>query len=320
MSIYAESREIAERFDRFYDGKGYRVLPPVPITSEIDPTVYLTNSATNLFKGYLGGGECLCARQPSMRTQILRDFYDRETETEYPTCFVSFGAFVPPEKLRKLVDDTVDFHTGIGFLPERMRLRVSARERILTEYARASRLGGKITRDERDHKYDHVYGGGLRGRALKLDYYQESLGRYKNLGYFLTIQRGEEILGAEYASSDQLILMRRRELRYGISASPMADILAADTFEQRRFADCVAGYANLVYEGLMPNSSDTNGRTLKKYIAGISYFGPKLGTPADAVPAIAMDYLALAYGEGVRTDRRLAGALPQALRRVWKDS
>ena len=189
MSNYRTIREISTAFDNFYLRRGYRALEPVKITSKVDKSVYLTNSATNLFKQYFGTQEWLCARQRSMRTQILGNYYDPMSETEFPSYFVSFGAFVSPDSLQRLIDDTIEFHKGIGFRSDRMRFRISEKETLLSSYANASALSGNIWQDSRDEKYDHVYGAGLRGRAIKLDYFQENIERYKNLGYFLTICR-----------------------------------------------------------------------------------------------------------------------------------
>ena len=61
-------------------------MVPVKITSGIDKTVYLINSATNLFKPFLSiSNTCVFAIQRSMRTQNLNDYYRKESETEYPT-------------------------------------------------------------------------------------------------------------------------------------------------------------------------------------------------------------------------------------------
>lgn len=281
----------------FFSDENYQILEPVRITSKVDRTVYLTNSATNLFKIHLDDGKFFCAQQRSMRTQILNDYYTETNETEYPSYFVSYGVFAPYHGIQKLIDDTISFHQKNGFKIEKMRLRVSTNERTFHDYINASELYNQVTLDPKDYKFNHQYGGGLYGRAIKLDYYQQGIQRYKNLGYFIVMYRGSEIVGAEYASSDQLLLMRMYEIKYGIAASAIADILGTDTFSQRRFADCIVGCSHLFYEGIRPNSSNTNGRTLKKYMAALSYFGRLINMPMEGIPQIIDKYLTLEYGD-----------------------
>lgn len=291
MSNYLEGLYVSSQFDNYCTEKGYCQIDSVDITSRIDKTVFLTNSATNLFKLHFGEQKSFYVRQKSMRTQILKDYYNPFTETEYPSYFVSFGTFTPIEKFQELIDDMIEFHVKIGFDISKMRLRISERETFLTKYAYASRLREKIVKDSRDYKYDHTYGMNIYGRAIKLDYYQDSIKRYKNLGYFLLIKKNNDILGCEYASSDQLILMRLKEIKYGIAVSNIADVLETNNFTQRRFADSVVGCSHLLYEGIRPNSSDTNGRTLKKYIAAMTYFGKELGIETGLLFSIIRQYL-----------------------------
>lgn len=297
MSNYSDNLFITSQFDQFYASRGYLRLEPARITSRIDRTVYLTNSATNLFKSHFGEKNCYFARQKSMRTQILTDYYREETETEYPTYFVSFGAFAPISCFGKLIEDTIDFHIHLGFLPEDMRLRISSEETFLADYAYSSILKDHVFSDHKGNKFDHVYGDGVYGRAIKFDYYQEKIQRYKNLGYFLVIKKDEEILGCEYASSDQLILMRLKQIRYAIAASNAADLFQTGTFMQRRFADSLVGTAHLIYEGIRPQSSDTNGRTLKKYISALKYFSQCLKIAEADIPRMVDQYLNLEYGK-----------------------
>lgn len=291
-----ELRDIRNNFDCFFSSHGYMHLENVSITSGIDKTVYLTNSATNLFKLHFGDGKCYFARQRSMRTQGLGDFYDENKENEYPSYFVSYGVFAPIEKFEKLISDTIAFHIKIDFSQCKMRLRISSKETFLLPYVKTSCLNNQVFLDEKDSKFDHSYGSGIRGRAIKLDYYQDTIFRYKNLGYFIVITKEDEIIGCEYASSDQLIRMRQKEIKYGIAVSSIADILDTSTFSHRRFAESIVGTAHLLYEGLRPTSSNTNGRTLKKYIAALSYYGTRLSYSVTDVSIIIKCYLEIEYG------------------------
>lgn len=292
----SELRELRNCFDRFFSSCGYTQLKNAGITSGIDKTVYLTNSATNLFKLHFSDDGCFFARQRSMRTQTLCDFYDEKKENEYPTYFVSYGVFAPVENFEKLISDTIAFHIRIGFSQCKMRLRISSKETFLLPYVKTSCLNNQVFLDDKDSKFDHSYGANICGRAIKLDYYQDTMLRYKNLGYFLVITKGDKILGCEYASSDQLILMRQKEIKYGISVSSIADILETSTFSQRRFADSIVGAAHLLYEGIRPTSSNTNGRTLKKYVAALSYYGTRLSYSVADISKIIKRYLEIEYG------------------------
>lgn len=231
-----------------------------------------------------------------MRTQALGDFYDEKKENKYPTYFVSYGVFAPIEKFEKLISDTIAFHIQIGFSQCKMRLRISSKENFLLPYVKTSCLNNQVFLDDKDSKFDHGYGLRIRGRAIKLDYYQDTIFQYKNLGYFLVITKEDKILGCEYASSDQLIMMRQKEVKYGIAVSSIADILETCTFSQRRFADSIVDTAHLLYEGLRPTSSNTNGRTLKKYIAALSYYGANLSYSLTDISKIIKSYLEIEYG------------------------
>ena len=93
MDLALEHETLEKKFASFFASHGYTELDAVDIASRVDKTVYLVNSATNLFKLFLSNGDTrIFVAQPSMRTQILHDYYCEENETEYPTCFKSFGS------------------------------------------------------------------------------------------------------------------------------------------------------------------------------------------------------------------------------------
>lgn len=151
-------------------------------------------------------------------------------------------------------------------------------------------------------KYNHVYGGAFTGRAIKIDYYQEWQRKYKNLCYIILILENNIPIGAELATSDQLILMRLFNRQYAISMAKIADLLKTDTFEQRRLADSVVGVSNLISEGIRPNSSNTNGRTFKKYMKAISYFSNALSISLEERIDIVHDYIFQEYGVEINQD------------------
>lgn len=300
MTTVSEHKELEKKFELFFMEHGYLKLDPVGITSGIDKTVYLINSATNLFKSYFSGRNvCVFVIQPSMRTQNLNDYYREEYESEYPTCFESYGVYVSTEHIKKLISDTIAFFVSIGFEIPRMRVRASFEDSVLLEAIESSTLKNMITMDKRTEKYDHVYGLGITGRAIKLDYYQEWQMKHKNLCYFIIIYVDGVPKGAELATSDQLILMRLKNQKYAISVAKVAELLPVGTFEQRRFADSIVGAANMIFEGIRPNSSNTNGRTLKKYIKAISYFGDMLDIPLTERSTIIERYIHLCFATKV---------------------
>lgn len=289
--------ELECSFINFFESNGYQRLAPVPISSHVDRSVYLINSATNLFKPYFSSNHCVFAIQHCMRTQTLSDYYNEERESQYPTTFDSYGAFVPASLLCKILKDTIELFSSIGFEFSKMRMRISCNDIVLLSAVSQSLPSIRVELDERSEKYDHKYGDGITGRAIKLDYYQEWQKKYKNLCYFILIYLGSSPVGVELATSDQLIIMRSQNKKYGISVSKIADILPMSVFGERRFADSVVGAAHLLYEGLKPNSSTTNGRTLKKYIAALQYFSKLLGRSENEVISIVLKYITMEYGE-----------------------
>lgn len=296
MNTVQEHQLLEKHFKSFFQSRGYNYLESVPVTSGLDPSVYLINSATNLFKPFLGRKYVrVFAIQPSMRTQILKNYYCREVETEYPTCFDSYGVYVSMEYVSKLVLDSIELFLTLGFCPKQMRVRTSGKDEILLGPVHDSVLRHRIELDTRTEKYDHAYGCSLTGRAIKIDCYQEWQKKYKNLCYIILIFKGGMPQGAELATSDQLILMRAFNHQYGVSVSRIADLLSMDTFEQRRFADSVAGASRMLYEGLRPNSSNTNGRTLKKYLKAVLWFGNKLDFSVEKCVNIVCEYIRLEY-------------------------
>lgn len=292
MTLALEHEILEKEFTSFFVSHGYTELAAVDITSRIDKTVYLVNSATNLFKPFLSNADsCIFVAQPSMRTQILHDYYCEESETEYPTCFKSFGVYVSCEHLQKLIDDCINFFVNIGFQIDNMRIRASYDDQILIDAAKKSVIGKSVEMDLRTERYDHNYGLTLTGRAIKLDYYQEWASKYKNLCYFIIIHEDGVLKGAEMATSDQLILMRLSNIKYAISASKIARMLQTQSFIQRCFADSIVGVANLIYEHIRPNSSNTNGRTIRKYIKAACYFGELQNLSRENIINIIFDYI-----------------------------
>ena len=284
-------------FVSYCTNHGYSRLNSVEISSKIDNTVYLVNSATNLFKCHFGEQNVsIFAYQKSMRTQILTNYYQEDSETEYPSFFESYGIYVSLDRLEKLMRDAVDFFQSIGFERKNMRVRASADDTQLIEAARRIDLLSSVVLDDRSYKYDHVYGNDLTGRAIKLDYYQTWAKKHKNLCYFILIYERGVPIGAEMATSDQLILMRLNELQYAIAASKISHLLPLRSFDERRFADSIVGMSHLMYEGIKPNSSNTNGRTLKKYITASMTFGEKLGCSPQQIIAVIDEYTLLEYG------------------------
>ena len=74
--------ELECSFINFFESKGYQRLAPVPISSHVDRSVYLINSATNLFKPYFSSNHCVFAIQHCMRTQTLSDYYNENLSTQ----------------------------------------------------------------------------------------------------------------------------------------------------------------------------------------------------------------------------------------------
>lgn len=300
MDSIGEHKTLEKQFESFFLTHEYKKLMPVDISSRIDKTVYLINSATNLFKPFLSDKNvCVFAIQRSMRTQILNDYYQAASETEYPTCFESYGAYASIEHMEKLVHNTIQFFTSIGLEISKMRIRASYDDPILINAISSSALKRSLVMDERTEKYDHVYGANLTGRAVKLDYYQDWQKKYKNLCYLILIYEDGIPRGVELATSDQLILMRMHNLKYAISVAKITALLPVQTFEQRRFADSIVGASNMIYEGIRPNSSNTNGRTLKKYLHAITYFGDILQIPLKKIIELICAYIHLEYGSVV---------------------
>ena len=113
--------------------------------------------------------------------------------------------------------------------------------------------------------------------------------------HFIIIYEDGVLKGAEMATSDQLILMRLSNIKYAISASKIARMLPTQSFVQRRFADSIVGVANMIYEQVRPNSSNTNGRTIRKYINAACYFGEQQNISRDNIINTIFDYIKFEY-------------------------
>lgn len=105
--------------------------------------------------------------------------------------------------------------------------------------------------------------------------------------------------GVELVTSDKLILKRMHNLKYAISVAKFTTLLPVQTFEQRRLADSIDGASNMIYEGICPNSSNTNGRTLKKYFHAITYFSDILQIPPEIIIKLICSYIHLDYDSRV---------------------
>ena len=297
MTHLEENKWISDFFSTYFSKKGYFELTPVGITSHIDKTVYLVNSATNLFKQYIHTENCrIFVKQRCMRTQALDYFYNEEKESQYPTCFVSFGAYVSKQYMDKLFLDTVGFLANIGLELSRLRVRVSEEDGMLLEMIESCPIKIKKVIDSQKEKYSHTYGDTIMGRAIKVDYFQDSLSRYKNICYIIAMYNEGILCGAELASSADLFLLRLKDMEYAISVSAIADILPTENFYQRRLADSVVAVVNLSVEGKRPHSSDMSGRTMKKYLRAMSYFGRELKYSEEEIAEICRQYLIIDYG------------------------
>ena len=294
---------LEQSFTSYFSNHEYSQLGSVGISSKIDPTVYLVNSATNLFKQYFGEDNVsVFTYQKSMRTQILTNYYQVDQETEFPSFFESYGAYVSLDNLDKIINDSIEFFITLGFDCQKMRVRAAKNDPILIDAIDRMQSVREIHWDDRLHKYDHHYGDDVTGHAIKLDYYQAWAKKHKNLCYFILIYKQGIPIGAELATSDQLILMRLNELKYAISASKVSDILPLNSFYERRFADSIVGMAHMIYEGIRPNSSNTNGRTLKKYIVGALSFGQKIGYSPHDIATLLKCYVSLEYSSDIEID------------------
>ena len=125
--------------------------------------------------------------------------------------------------------------------------------------------------------------------------------RLKNICYLITIHDDGVDIGAELATSDSLLLLRQHQLEFALSVSKIADILPLDSFEQRRLADSIIGASNLIYEGVRPNSSHMNGRTLKKYLIAMRFYSTQLHIPYEILVDTILQYIRLDRGNGVIT-------------------
>lgn len=293
-----KNKQIIESFLGFYSSKAYSPLASVAVSSRVDPTVFLVNSATNLFKQFFSQPHSRAvAAQKCMRTQILNDYYCAARETKYPSSFISLGAYASADSLDQLAADTYGFLTAGGFLPERMRVRACQRDEGMLKAIGAIIDTNRIMLDERSERYDHTYGEGVKGRVVKLDYLSNRVQSYKNIGYLIAIYTKDGLCGAEFASSSAQILLRLNDMDYAVAVEPIADFFSTQSFEERRLADSIMGTMTLVHEGIHPNSSNTNGRTLKKYIAAIGWFKNKVSLSPRDIYDLAMAYYFSQYDE-----------------------
>lgn len=307
--LYNDSSKVEEQsvlftvFGSRFEHDGFFRLEPVSIVSHIDKTVFLVNSATNLFKPFLDiGGSAVFAMQRSMRTQQLSDYYNPSTEDDYPTCFVSFGAYASLNMANMLIATSLSAMRDIGLDEGRMRVRLYSGDLAKWECLLQFQFNETVL-DDREEKYAHCYGGALTGRVAKVDYYQPALERYKNLLYFIVMYDDGMPKGMELATSDQQLLLRIHEAKHGIAMAPIADLVPVESFSQRRMADSIVGTANLLVGGIRPNASTTNGRTLKKYLSALRYFANENGCTVDQIVDIVARYTLIDYGEGREIDK-----------------
>lgn len=296
MTHCEETQWVASSFSNFFLRNNYAKLDPVEITSHIDKTVYLVNSATNPFKQYINSENTRAfAIQRCMRTQELDDYYSEKNERQYPTCFVSFGAYVSKRYIKNLVDDTPSYLLSIGFRLPKVRVRVSETDKMLINLIEACLVKVKQQIDTQSEKYSHHYGGAITGRSIKIDYYHDNLSRYKNIGYIIAMYNGNHLCGAEFATSDALLLLRLKGLEYAIVVSKIADLLPTKEFAQRRLADSIVAVVNLTVEGVRPNSSNMSGRILKKYLNALSVFGNKLEYSIEEIADLYRRFMQMEY-------------------------
>ena len=270
MSVFNYTLQYGAHFLRQYNAEGFHTVSSVPVSSRIDPSVFLVGSTISVLKHFLLTDAPIrpCVMiQPAIRTQNLKKMEQGTFENGiYGSFFLAMGTLAPYSALD--VTTAVACKYLRSLLPPDgpdLLFRVSSEDSDLLHICQKE---GITEIDSRPFSYyRHKYGmdtQGIRGRNFNIAI--PSNGSFQDVGNIIVIERDGEPFAVEFAMGMSTLLTHLFQFPHTMAGNIVADVLPMDNALEYSLGDCLSVVACLQREGVKPNSSKMQGRILKRYI------------------------------------------------------
>lgn len=270
MSIFDYTLQYGTDFLRRYNAEGFCTVSSVPVSSRVDPSVFLVGSTISVLKRFLLENRevpsCVLL-QPAVRTQNLIKMEQGQYDNGiYGSFFLAMGTLAPYSALEDTTAIACQYLRSI-LPPDNSTLlfRVSSSD---TDLLDISKNEGEMEIDSRPISYyRHKYGMDTQcilGRNFNIAVPTES--GYKDVGNIIVIERNGKPFAVEFAMGMSTLLTHLFGLHHTMLGNIVADILPMSNALEYSLGDCLSVVACLQCEGVKPNASKMQGRILKRYI------------------------------------------------------
>lgn len=289
---------LINNFKEHYASLDYQEVPPVQITSGIDPTVRFIGSHISVFKPYLAKDRVptpgIYMRQDCLRTRNVEKLLDDSFSPNWGSHFSSIGALSAPERLKEVCDEVSDFlEKKLLIAPENILIRISSMDGDLLDATKECYGESRIEVDSRKIEYyRHKIGmAGIRGRNFNIALRNPSTEGFSDIGNIIILENDKKRLGIEIALGTSTILKQLHGLDHVQDCTPVIGLEAIENQTiRRKFEDAIITSTVLYREGLRPFGQHNRNRILKQYVRSLSYFRAKSGIDTNRLQQIISDF------------------------------
>lgn len=306
------------KFSKSFKERGYAEIPPVLISSGIDPTVRFIGSHISVFKPYLTNESTpdsgVFMIQDCIRTRNADRLYDISYNPKWGSFFTSYGCLVPASSLDKLCSDTYNFFTKtLDIDPDLMLIRANSQDKDLMASTKASwvKVGFEVD-SQREGYYRHKIGiDYIRGRNINIALRDPEANEYADVGNIIVLETGEHQIAAELALGETTIIKQLYGLNHVLDCHPIENLTETTNMYSNKMADAIIISTTLLNEGLKPGSSENKGRILRTYMRSLSYFRSHLGINLEELGNMIAKFSKREFGESNNASQLIINYLAQ---------
>lgn len=293
-------------FIQCFSDNGYKRERSVDISSGVDNSVTYIGSGISVLKPILLNGQIHSKgnfiKQKAIRTQSLKNIYDKDKITEFTSFFDALCVLSNYEQLEVLVKDSFAFFEDyLGVAPQDIMLRINSEDIDLISATRNLNPQVKKEFDTRPIAYyKHKYGldqQGIYGRNMNFAFRDKKSGEYKDVGNIIVLESKDRKYGAELALGVQPAVMRMYGIPTSLQSSYIADVMSIDSPEKFKYAESLVAVANLNKERIMKkdNSKRYPIYLYKKYLKALKHWQEELGISKVELMTMLEKYIELEY-------------------------
>lgn len=305
-----QTASLVRSFRTTFQDLGFVEQRPASIVSRVDPTVRFIGAAISTLKPMLlsdgapSPGAFLV--QPALRTRCLSELADRGSRYGWSSYFLAFGALAPPGEITSLAAAVNRFlFDALPISRDRLVLRASSHDADLINVAAA--FGAPEIDGYHQANYRHRFGvDGVRGRNF--NYAILTNGAPRDVGNLILIEREGTPIGAEAAFGASVLLAHSLELPHPAMASPLADHLEVESWDQIKCVNALEACVVLGAEGLRPTGRG-RGRTFRTYLEALECISARAAISLETLHEAALLGGSLRVPEPIRSPRQAADAI-----------